>query len=303
MSKWLLCLMMAMAALLCACAAVEQGPETTISPTAASTQSPPEQPATDPADAQTTVPSAPTQTAPAGTTEPTETTPPETTKPTETIPVETKPTEPVTVPFLPEQIISETASEIKKVMPELKFDPAQQTGAAIELSVGVGITHTDAVAELHDTLLDLFDYNLYLEQQISPEQIQPVIFDYTYSIRYLGLNADKTLHIFEICYVVNKQTYVSDIFDSDEIIRLVTEAVEKSDQIKVTSFSDDNHTRVVMYDDVPFFYTTQQSAEWLADSVVNEIYGENLGVVKYIQFRLVFHSKGETSYVFLLYLR
>ena len=297
----MICLTMALTATLCACTAVQHGPETTGVP---SSESVPGQTTVGSTTTQTTESTVPAVTVPATTTKPTETIPAETTKPTETTPQETtKPTEPVTQAFQPDQIIAETVREIGKLIPELKFDAEQQTGTSLELTVGIGISHTDAVAELHDTLLDLFDYNLYLEQQISPEQVQPVIFDYTYSIRYLGLNENQNQHIFKICYVVNKQSYVSDIFDSDEIIRLATEAVEKSDKVKVTSYEDDSYTRVVIYDDIPFFYTTEQAFNWLADSVVNEIYGENLGIGKYTQFRLVFHSKGETSYVFLLYLR
>ena len=231
------------------------------------------------------------------------TTPP--TQPTATVPTVPEVPQPTTAPvlFQPDAVISETVTEIATLIPELKYEPLQLEGTAIFLSVDISATHADAVAELHDSLLEVFDYSLYLEQQLNPEQIQPVIFDYTYNLRYLGLNSDGSQHRFEVCYIINKQTYVDDIFDSDEVIRLVTEGVSQSTMVSVTPFEDERYTRVVVYDSIPYFYTTQNTVDRLVHAVENEIYGENLGYVKYTQFRLVFHSQGETNYVFMLYLR
>lgn len=200
-------------------------------------------------------------------------------------------------------VITETIQEIAKLMPELKFDANLQPGTLVTITVPRVATHSDAVAELHDSLLSLFDYNLYLEQQIHPNQVQPVIFDYTYCIRYQGLDSEKGQHIFEVCYVMNKQSFVSDTFDSDEIIRRVTQAISESTRVNVTPFEDNRHTRIVVYDYIPPFYTTEQTVDMLVHAVENEIYSENIGIVRCTQFRLVFHSKSETAYAFLLYLR
>ena len=188
-------------------------------------------------------------------------------------------------------------------MPDLRHDPALLVGTQIPMTVAISATHEDAVAELHDGLMEIFDYNLYLEQQQNPEQIQPVIFDYTYSLRYLGLNSDGSQHQFEVCYVINKQSYKDNFFDSDEVIRLVNRGVSESTMVSVTPFEDEEYTRIVVYDSIPYFYTTQNTVDRLVRAIENEIYGENLGYVKFTQFRLVFHSKGETNYAFLLYLR
>ena len=227
-----------------------------------------------------------------------------------TQPAATTPTQPEVVPttaapvsLQPEAVISETVTEIAKLIPELKYSPIQLVGTEISMPVSLSATHADAVAELHDGMLEIFDYSLYLEQQQNPEQLQPVIFDYTYSLRYLGLSSDGSQHQFELCYVINKQTYKDEIFDSDEVIRLVTKAVSESTMVSVTPFEDEQYTRIVVYDSIPYFYTTQNTVDRLVRAIENEIYGENLGYVKYTQFRLVFHSKGEANYAFLLYLR
>ena len=226
------------------------------------------------------------------------------TQPTATVPPTTvaPPTTALTV-IQPEAVISETVTEIAKLIPDLRHDPALLVGTQIPMTVAVSATHEEAVAELHDGLMEIFDYNLYLEQQQNPEQIQPVIFDYTYSLRYLGPNSDGSQHQFEVCYVINKQSYSDEIFDSDEVIRLVTQSVSESTMVSVTPFEYEQYTRIVVYDSIPYFYTTQNAVDRLIRAIENEIYGENLGYVKFTQFRLVFHSKGETNYAFLLYLR
>lgn len=226
------------------------------------------------------------------------------TQPTATVPPTTvaPPTTALTV-IQPEAVISETVTEIAKLIPDLRHDPALLVGTQIPMTVAVSATHEEAVAELHDGLMEIFDYNLYLEQQQNPEQVQPVIFDYTYSLRYLGPNSDGSQHLFEVCYVINKQSYSDEIFDSDEVIRLVTQSVSESTMVSVTPFEDEQYTRIVVYDSIPYFYTTQNAVDRLIRAIENEIYGENLGYVKFTQFRLVFHSKGETNYAFLLYLR
>lgn len=226
------------------------------------------------------------------------------TQPTATVPPTTvaPPTTALTV-IQPEAVISETVTEIAKLIPDLRHDPALLVGTQIPMTVAVSATHEEAVAELHDGLMEIFDYNLYLEQQQNPEQVQPVIFDYTYSLRYLGPNSDGSQHQFEVCYVINKQSYSDEIFDSDEVIRLVTQSVSESTMVSVTPFEDEQYTRIVVYDSIPYFYTTQNAVDRLIRAIENEIYGENLGYVKFTQFRLVFHSKGETNYAFLLYLR
>ena len=226
------------------------------------------------------------------------------TQPTVTVPPTTAAPPATTLTVIqPEAVISETVTEIAKLMPDLRHDPALLVGTQIPMTVAISATHEEAVAELHDGLMEIFDYNLYLEQQQNPEQIQPVIFDYTYSLRYLGLNSDGSQHQFEVCYVINKQSYKDEFFDSDEVIRLVTQSVSESTMVSVTPFEDEEYTRIVVYDSIPYFYTTQNTVDRLVRAIENEIYGENLGYVKFTQFRLVFHSKGETNYAFLLYLR
>lgn len=200
------------------------------------------------------------------------------------------------------QVIEETVNDIVKLMPQLKYKAGYSDGAAAQILAEATLSQKDVAAELHDGLLELFEYDLYLEQQIDPSQIQPVIFDYTYSISYCGVSTEGR-HIFEIRYVVNKQSYVSDNFDSDGIIAQVHQRILDSALVNVTAFVDDAFTTAVLIDDVPFFYDTQASVDRLTGMVEGIIYGENLGAVRYTQFRLVFHSKGETSYVFLLYLR
>ena len=255
-----------------------------------------------------TQPSGETQTPttePGGVAEPTS--PKETepaTSPPESMPTQpvqpTDPSQPVGQTVDPEKAIATAVTEIGKLIPELKFDPTQQIGTKVELLVAQGVSQEDMEGYLHDALLEIFDYNLYLEQQSDPAQTQTVLFDYTYSITYKGVEDQ---FVFELCYVLNKQAHTDDIFNSDEVVAQVTQQILNSTQVHVTAFEDEDYTKAFIYDDIPFFYSTQMCVDRLVSQIENEIYGENLGLNTYTQFRVVFHSKGETAYIFLLYLR
>lgn len=308
------CMLLGAALCLSACAAHRSdAPGETAKPTQAQTVPPTDMTVPSILPGRTEPVTIPTQTPPT-TTVPIQPPTQSPTRPVPTQPVTQPPTQPVVQPTVPpatqpaqpmqpQAVITETVQEIAKLMPELKFNTGLQPGTKVTIPVANNATHTDAVAELHDSLMNLFDYTLYLEQKENPHQVQSVIFDYTYSIRYQGLDPEDNSHVFEVCYVLNKQSFVSDIFNSDEIIRQVTQAVTDSTRVKVTPFEDNQYKKVVVYDYVPFFYTTQQAVDMLTGAVENRIYSENLGITRCTQFRLIFHSKSETAYTFLLYLR
>lgn len=211
-----------------------------------------------------------------------------------------QPTQPAVQPVDVEKAIAATVTEIGKLIPELQYDPAQQIGTKVELLVERGLSQEDVEGYLHDSLLEVFDYSLYLEQQNDPAQTQTILFDYTYS---LTCKSTEDQFVFELCYVLNKQEYQDEAFNSNEVISLVTQRILESTQVNVKAFEDEVYTKAFIYDDIPFFYTTQMCVDRLADQIENEIYGENLGLGSYTQFRVEFHSKGETAYIFLLYLR
>ena len=246
----------------------------------------------------TTEPGGVTETTSPKETEPA-TTPSESTQPTQSSqPIQ--PTQPAVQPVDMTKAVDTAVSEIGKLIPELKYDPSQQVGTKVELLVDRSLSQEDVEGYLHDALLEVFDYNLYLEQLNDPAQTQTVLFDYTYSLTYKSMEDQ---FVFELCYVLNKQAHTDDNFNSDEVVAQVTQQILNSTQVRVTAFEDEDYTKAFIYDDIPFFYSTQMCVDRLVGQIENEIYGENLGLNPYTQFRLVFHSKGETAYIFLLYLR
>ena len=294
---------LAMTLLLSACKSSSQGQSSSaadplhpsVAPSVSVTQPSAEaqKPSTDPGNV--TEPTAPKETEAA-------TIPSEPTQPTQPVQPSqpTQPTQPAIQPVDLEKAAATAVSEIGKLIPELKYDPSQQVGTKVELRVDRGLSQEDVEGYLHDALLEVFDYNLYLEKQNDPAQTQTVLFDYTYSLAY---KSTEDQFVFELCYVLNKQEYKDENFDSDQVISLVTQQILESTLVDVTVFDEEAYSKAFIYDDIPFFYTTQMCVDRLVDQIENEIYGENLGLNTYTQFRVEFHSKGETAYIFLLYLR
>lgn len=200
-------------------------------------------------------------------------------------------------------VVNSVMNDIAQLLPELKMDTKLTNATGVPLEINASLSEEMVAATLHDRLLDVFNYDLYLEQENEAAQTQPIVMDYTYNIIYKGLSEDKKTHLFELNYVVNKQEYKDESFDSNEIIRLVTERILASEKIHVTAFEGEDYQEAITIDNVPFFYTTEMCVEKLYDTVEKKIYSKNLGEMRYTQFRVVFHSKGETTYTFLLYLK
>lgn len=201
------------------------------------------------------------------------------------------------------RVVGTVEKEIARLLPDLKRDPGLSNATGIPLSVDASLSEEMVAATVHDHLLDIFNYDLYLEQENEAGQTQPIVMEYTYNIIYKGLSEDKKTHQFEVKYVVNRQEYKDESFDSNEILRQATAKVLESERIHVTAFEDDEYQKTVVIDNIPFFYTTEMCVERLSDAVEKKIYAENLGEMRFSQFRIVFHSKGETTYTFLLYLK
>ena len=211
---------------------------------------------------------------------------------------------PVALPEIKSQaVVSTVAEEIGKLLPELDRSEGLSDGKSTTILVDASTPEEEIADQIHDALLDLFQYDLYLEHQNDPSQGQPVVLDYTYDIVYKGLSADGKKHQFAVIYAVNQQAYVDDVFDSDAVIRQVTAGVLASEKISVTAFEGDSYTDVLVIDSIPFFFTTEECTEWMVDKIEDKIYSENVGQVKYTGFRVVFHSKSEANYTFLVYLK
>ena len=178
---------LAMALLLSACKSSSQGQSSSaadplhpsVTPSVSVTQPSAEaqKPSTEPGNV--TEPTAPTETEAA-------TIPSEPTQPTQPVQPSqpTQSTQPAIQPVDLEKAVATAVSEIGKLIPELKYDPSQQVGTKVELLVNRGLSQEDVEGYLHDALLEVFDYNLYLEKQNDPAQTQTVLFDYTYSLAY-----------------------------------------------------------------------------------------------------------------------
>lgn len=204
------------------------------------------------------------------------------------------------------KVIKKTASELKKILPELKYSQKVSNGNVTDILLNVDLSENDVMNKLHDKILDLVEYDLYLEYKTKPEQASPVIIDHTYSISYKGISSDGKQHIFKVAMVMNEQKYKTENFDSDEVILKATEKVLNStDSIlaNMTKMTDRKYSEIRMIEGVQTYEGTEEASASLARYVENEIIGVLLSAKNYTQFKIEFYSKGNTSYTFVLYLK
>ena len=200
-------------------------------------------------------------------------------------------------------VIQDAVSDLNKLISKLKYDANLKSGKRVDILIDKELTERDVSGMLHDTILDLVEYDLYLEYQSNPHQSHPVVIDHTYAVKYKGFSADNTQHVFEIVFVMNEQSYKDEQFDSNEVVAQVTTRTLNNTGLNMSKLVGSEFTEARMIEGVQVYESTANSIESLTRYVENEIKGTIYGMKGYSQFRLEFYAKGTTSYTFILYLR
>ena len=200
-------------------------------------------------------------------------------------------------------IIQNTVSNLNGLISELTYLEDMSQGQTVDLPISKELSEQDISGTLHDSILDLIEYDLYLEYQDNPNQSHPVVLDYTYSLKYKGFSKDGTQHVFEIRFMMNEQSYADENFDSNIVVSQVTERILNNTEFHMDQLSGDESREARMIEGVQTYESTSEAVESLTRYVENEIEGALFGMAGYTQFRLEFYAKGATSYTFILYLK
>lgn len=247
---------------------------------------------------ETTQQPVPQQTAPLQTQPQTQPVPPEpeTTEAKITMPETTtaETTEP-TRPALPEldaslsqAVVNRTVTALQSLIPELRHESGWNRGTAVRMPVAPGASEDAMVNTL------LTDVQLVLEQRDQ---------SFVYSLSYGGISEDGSSHIFIFCYMIDVPVFEAPQMDPEAVVRQVTQNILSNTDLNVTTFDGSNYKACEVIREVPDFYSTQSAVDCLTYAVETEISTENLMETVYKEFKLVFDSREETRYVFLLYLR
>lgn len=230
-------------------------------------------------------------------TEPPQTEPPQT-DPPQTDPAQTEPpqTEPVPVVQIDSQaVIAQAIAALEGRMPELKYDSGWSGVTTVELPVDATIRQEAVADKLLEYLLELFEYDLYLEEP----------FAYTYSLTYRGITEGACTHGFVVSYTANaiEVPVEEPALDTGAVVAQVTQGILDSTRVSVELFDGSGYTERVVISDVPYFYGVQDAVECLISVAESEIYKRNLVDTVYTSFYFSFDYENETSYVFSLYLK
>lgn len=199
-------------------------------------------------------------------------------------------------------VIRNTVSELKGLIPELTYSEDIEDGQVIEVTISTTLAQTEVAGVLYDSILDLLEYDQYLESKNNPEQTQSVVLDYTYGLKYKGVSKDVSNHIFEFGFVMNEQSYQDMNFDSAAVVSQVTERILKNSELHVELLNGNDYKTTRMIEGVQCYETTAEAVESLTRYVENEIRSMMYGIETYTKIRLEFYAKGITSYTFILYL-
>lgn len=200
-------------------------------------------------------------------------------------------------------VIQNTVLNLRSLISQLVYSENMTRGQVVDIPISKQLSEQDISDMLHDSILDLIEYDLYLEYQNNPYQSHPVVLDYTYSLKYKGFSKDNTQHVFEIRFVMNEQSYRDEHFDSSVVVSQVTERILNHAELHMNVLSGDGYTEARMIEGVQTYEGTTEAVESLTRYVANEIEGALFGMAGYTQFRLEFYAKGATSYTFILYLK
>lgn len=199
-------------------------------------------------------------------------------------------------------VIRSTVADLSAIIPQMKHSDSLSGGQFIDITISTEYVEKDVAGLLYDTILDLVEYDLYLENQGNPNISQTVVLDYTYRLKYRGISQDKKDHVFEFQFMLNEQTYQDVNFDSNAVISQVTERILNSSHFEMSLLSGGDYKTTRMIEGIQTYESTAEAVENLTRYVENEIRGLLYGVEQYTSFRLEFYSKGTTSYTFILYL-
>jgi hypothetical protein len=205
-----------------------------------------------------------------------------------------------------ERVLNTTVNELKATLPELKFIDGLSSVHKEQIHIDANLEEQDIINELHDSILDLVEYDLYIEYKDNPQNAQPVIIDHNYFLKYKGLSDGGSEYVIEIYAEMNEQKYIDEVFDSDEVIAKATAKLLDSteEQLKgMQVMTDRDYTESRIIEGIQTFEQTEQAADTLSRYAENEIVSVLLGAKNYTQFKIEFYAKGDTAYTFILYLK
>lgn len=192
-------------------------------------------------------------------------------------------------------VIDTVVGTLTDQLPQLNYDAGQTDGTVVKLLVAPKQSNEAMSDSLLKDIQNLFGDT----SDTAPEQSD----GYTYSLTYQGASDDGQMHCFAFSYISNEYATVTPVLNTDEVVAQVTRNILNSTAVDVNTFNGNGYTVRVEISDVAHFYNTRQAVDALTFSVEAEIEERNMAETVYTEFCLVFDSKTETSYVFVLYLR
>ena len=198
--------------------------------------------------------------------------------------------DPVTDPLAANQaqtVLQQTILLMQSQLPNCEYDSTWSGGTEVPLPVGPELSLDEMANDLVAKLKEMFEY-----QSVTC----------IYNLTYAGIADDGINHKFVFSYIFERPNIPPADFDSQTVVNRVTQNVLNSN-LGVTLFDGSNAKKTISLTDVPLFYTTDRSVEYLTDTIVWMIQSSNLAKPVYTQFKLAFVSAGETSYEFVLYLK
>lgn len=194
-----------------------------------------------------------------------------------------------------DSVIDLTVAALTDQLPQLHYNTSHSGGTEVKLSVSPGQTDDEMAASLLKDICKMFGDT----SDTAPEQSG----SYIYNIIYNGATEDGTKHSFSLHYIIEGHNLVTPTLDTGEVAAQVTQKILGSSVVQMVQFDGSDYTEKVIFNEVPLFYNTQQAIDYLSGAVEAEIEDRNLLETVYTEFKFVYDTKDDTSYVFLLYLK
>ena len=205
-----------------------------------------------------------------------------------------------------DKVHTEAVNSLKTTLPQITYKDSLSGGHTTEILLDKGLSEKELADEIHDSILNLLEYDLYLEYNVKPEQARPVVIDHIYSLTCDGTVKNDDQYVCKVRLVMNEQKYSDENFNSDEVIEKATDAVLNSANPKLADMSiitGSSYGETRMIEGVKIFEYTDSAAESLARYTENTILSVLYSGKDYTQFKLEYYAKGVTSYTFILYLK